>query len=95
MLEKRVVTMTIKKIYFDQILEGKKTVEYRDFKDYYIRKFEGLGPTHIRLHYLGDKMLEAKVANIRVIKPPAFLRESGVDFGNRVFAIELKTPKLL
>lgn len=46
--------VSILKVYYDQIKEGTKTIEYREIKDYYTRKLivDGIAP--------GNGILKAK-----------------------------------
>lgn len=34
-----VLFLTIKRVWFDKIVSGEKTIEYRDFKEYYHKRF--------------------------------------------------------
>ena len=90
MQETRIVTLRIKRVYFDKILSGEKRVEYRHFKDYYVKMFEGYEPTVLRLHYQQGPMLQVGIKSIKVIPTPERLLNSPLSFGRVVFAISLK-----
>lgn len=36
-----ILHLTLKRLYFDQIASGEKTIEYRDYKDYWRVRLEG------------------------------------------------------
>lgn len=89
-----IVTLRIKKVYFDAIANGEKTVEYRSVKPFY-RNLADPSLTHVMLHYQKAPRLLCDVVKVRKIKCPKFLRESGIDFTDRVYAIHLANPRRL
>lgn len=89
-----IFTLTIKKVFFDQIKTGEKTTEYRSVSPYYIKCFEK-NPTHLKLHYQGGVFLLVKITSIKIIETPDFLKQSGIPFSKTVFAINLKDPQII
>lgn len=87
-MDKKNITLRIKKVYFDQILRGEKRVEYRDAKPYYDRMFKERPHTLI-LHYQRAERIFAQVKRIRKIRTPKRLLLSKIKFGEYVYAIEL------
>lgn len=84
----KIVTLTIKKKYYNEILQGTKRTEYRSLKEYYIKMFMQK-PNYLRLHYQGGNMLQARVVDVKIVPTPEHLKTSGIDFGDKVFAISL------
>lgn len=84
----RVVTLRIKKKYFDLIAKGKKNHEFRDAKPYYDRLFSKPVDA-LKLHYQGGVFLEVDV--IRIDKTPRHphLENSDCQFGREVYQITL------
>lgn len=97
----RTLTLRIKRIYFDQILSGEKTVEYRDAKPFYDRMLnqDTKAPiTKLRLHYQRERMLECDVAGVALVPTPDWfkLEDDGIEFGANTYAIHgLKNAKLI
>lgn len=72
-------TLRIKKIYFDRILAGEKTSEYRADSDYYRSIFRDLkAPFNLRLHYQGGVFLDVKVKSLRKIRRPERIKPENV-----------------
>ncbi len=85
------VTLRIKKIYFDKILEGAKRIEYRHYREYYLSIFSSKKKiSKLRLHYQSGKMLEIGVQSIKVRPTPEHLFNSPLKFGRIIFEIKLK-----
>jgi ASC-1-like (ASCH) protein len=82
------LTLRIKKKYFDLILSGEKTIEYRDFKPYYQRIFQKKYD-YLRLHYQSSRSLIIKIEGVRKIKTPKFILATGIEFSNHCYAIKL------
>lgn len=97
----RTLTLRIKRVYFDQILSGEKTVEYRDVKPFYerlLQKPNAAPITKLRLHYQRKRMLECDVGGIANVPTPEWfkLEDDGIEFGPRTFAIHgLKNARLI
>lgn len=83
----RSVTLRIKKVYFDQIASGEKKTEYRSYKDFYTRIFEGFEIKRLVLHYQSSRRVVAEVKRIDLIPRPSFL--DAASFTSKVFAIRL------
>lgn len=89
------VTLRIKKTYFDRILRGEKTVEYRDAKPFYDRLFSGRRVKTLILHYQSSRQLAVDVVSVRKVRTPKRLKESAIPFGSKVYAIKLGRSRLL
>lgn len=91
------ITLRIKKKYFDLILDGQKTIEYRAQKFYYTRMFQrGDDIKTLTLHYQSPRKLRADVVSIRLIETPLWILEDGsFDIGPFCYAIALINPKLI
>lgn len=91
------VTLRIKRRYFDEILSGAKSVEYRDARPFYDRTFAET-PATLTLHYQRERVLRADVVSVSRIPRPAFFsledaEETGQ--GTHVYAIVLRSPRLI
>ncbi len=86
----RSISLRIKKIYFDRILEGTKKVEYRACKDFYTRMLdETEGPIkRLVLHYQSARRLIVKVKRIDLIETPGHLDRTLIPT-EQVYAIHL------
>ena len=90
-----IVTLRIKKIYFDQIFNLEKKIEYRNNTEFYQKLFNKEKKIKfLKLHYQGKRQLVAHVYRIRLIKRPKFLENSKVITTNKVFAIELRSVRM-
>lgn len=89
-----VLTLRIKKKYFDQILDGSKKYEYRADKPFY-SKLETTNYTHVLLHYQGTRQVMCSIVKIEKIKNPLTGAELELVPSKWVYRIELKNPKLL
>ncbi len=67
MNEKKLLTLRIKKIYFNKILSGEKICEYREKKLFYDRIFRK-EYEYMKLHYQGKEKIIVKLKQIKVIK---------------------------
>lgn len=92
---KMTMTLRIKKVYFDQILSGEKTIEYRDVKPFYVRIFSNHEIKQLKLHYQSSRQMTVEVVKITQIKTPRFLLDTGIPFSSKVFEIKLTNPKLI
>lgn len=86
---KKILSLRIKKIYFDQIKSGEKTTEYRSDSDFYrVRLMNENPPTEVVL-CCGRSILRRKIKKIELIKKPQFLESFDFLKGKNVFAIHL------
>ena len=92
-----ILTLTIKKQYFDLINDGSKVVEIRKDSDYYRRLLwrEANAPKYLILHYQSIQKLVCAVENIALINNyfdprPEFLGTDKV-FEIRIRKIEVST----
>jgi ASC-1-like (ASCH) protein len=88
-LDGRVVTLRIKRKYFDAIKSGEKTAEYRDGKDFYVSLFEGPRVKFLKLHYQGRETLVVRVKSIRLIARPKRFVDSPMFSTKKIFKISL------
>ena len=84
-----VFRLRIKRIFYEQILAGHKVKEYRSVKPHYAG-LDRPGLTHIKLDYQGPCSLLCKIIQIKKIRRPRFLTESGIEFTAWVFEITIK-----
>ena len=84
------VVLRIKKKYLEQIRDGQKTIEYRDFKPFYKKMFQGRTIDQIRFHYQSNVSLVCTVEQIKVVRTPKTCRDSNIPFSSRVFAIHVR-----
>jgi len=92
------VTLRIKRVYFDQILNGSKKVEYRAVKPFYERLFRDVSSIKtLTLHYQQERKLIADIVSIkRMPLPKEFDNDPDrFDFGNECFAIRVKNVRLI
>jgi len=82
------ITLLIKKKYFNQILNEEKKEEFRSVKPFYEKMFIK-EPKTLKLHYQGNENLIVEVLNIEKIKTPEELLNSDIQFPDKVFRIKL------
>lgn len=99
--KKDVLYLTIKKVFFDQIISGDKTEEYRDPTDYWIRRLmyvdkndnvTGFKPfKYVRLCVGYNKDREEALVEIKSIKLFEFVKDipAGFEKGDTMFTIAL------
>lgn len=88
------VSMSIKRKYFDAILDGTKRIEYREVKPFWARRLEKHHVTMLRLTAGYSKRapsLIVGVDRIEKIKSPPTIK----NLGPQVYAIHLGTPDLI
>jgi hypothetical protein len=91
-------TLRIKRVYFDQILSGEKSIEYRDVKPFYERMFErNASIKTLTLHYQrGRKLICDVIAVHRMPTPDWFADENdGIVFGPETYAIHVRNARLI
>lgn len=62
-----ILTLSIKKIYFDRILNGEKIYEYREKKPYFDRIFGSRKIDFLELHYFKEEKLIIEVLDVEII----------------------------
>lgn len=90
------ITLRIKRVYFDAIERGEKSVEYRDVKPYYDRLLTRPGITKLKLHYQQGPILLCDVVGIiKHRRPDTVEWRNDPDLGNftHVYAIMLRNPR--
>ena len=82
-------TLRIKKVFFDQILAGEKTYEYRSGTPYY-QKFFDADISALKLHYQYDRRhLIVAVHDIELIDKPEHLQSSPYLSTDQIYKITL------
>jgi hypothetical protein len=92
-LDKDILFLTIKKKWFDKILSGEKTIEYREVKNYYINKFKK-DYKKILLQAGYSKQSPRLMADILEIRIETAYIPNEL-FNNQYFCIYLQNPKLI
>lgn len=69
----RILHLTLKKKWFDQIAKGTKTIEYRENKPYWVIRLEG--KCYDEIHFRNGYRKQAPFMRVEFIKtvPPQFL----------------------
>lgn len=90
------ITLRIKRVYFDLIASGEKTIEYRDAKPYYDKMLSRKGITQLKLHYQQKRQMLCEVKRIRKIRTPKseYTSDPDVPFSEYVYAIHVASPKV-
>lgn len=89
------INLRIKKIYFDQILSGEKTSEYRRDDPYFQKMLFKKHYKTITFHYQIEKRLQCDILQIKKIKNPLLKQKLPFLMTKMVFEIRLKNPRLL
>lgn len=80
------LTLTIKRKYFEQILNGFKTIEYREYKPYYYSRIPGSTSLFLINGYSKNApRLKAKITKINLI----------IKNNKIYYAIHLKNPEIV
>ena len=87
-MKQHVVTLRIKKCYFDAIKLGTKTSEFRSVTPFYERMFRK-HPSVLKLHYQSRDLLFVSVKNIKIISCPERLKSDEISFTENIYEIEL------
>lgn len=82
------VCLRIKKVYFDAILSGQKTVEWRNGNAFYKRLLAN-NPTILKLHYQKPPKLLVEIKKISLVRKPTEFGNSKMLTTARVYRIEL------
>lgn len=88
-----VLTLRIKKKYFDQIASGQKTVEYRANKKFY-KKLSVITYSHVIFHYQSKPKLICEITKIELIKNFLTGAELKIVPTKRIYAIHMRNPKI-
>jgi ASC-1-like (ASCH) protein len=83
------LTLTLKKVYFDEIARGEKTIEYRKISPYYTRLFVRTYDS-VTFHYYRKETLKCKITKIEKIPNP--FPDSTYLVGSEIYAIHLTCP---
>lgn len=94
-MEKKVLTLTIKKQWFDMIVSGEKTEDYRVIKTYWMNRFlqhakEFTHALFINGHRKDSPRIEKEIESITIGKPKKGLCPNEW-LGTYFFVIKLKT----
>jgi hypothetical protein len=85
-------SLSIKRVHFESILDGRKRFEYRSKTAFYESLFRRK-PERIRLHYYKRRMLMVDVVQIRTVAASQRLIDLG--FTPEVFEIEVRNPRII
>lgn len=91
----KTITLTLKKIYFEQILAGQKIYEYRSDSPFFRARFEHKKYTKIVFHYYKRERLECDVIKVDKVPNPFLNDDLSFLTTSKVFRIHLKNPKLI
>jgi hypothetical protein len=86
------ITLRIKRRYFDEILAGTKTVEYRDAKPFYDKMLTRAGIKYLKLHYQQPRQLLCEVRGIIKQRTPdtdEFRGDPSMPFSEWMYCIML------
>lgn len=94
---KRTITLTITKKYFDLILSGEKTTEYRKYIPHYAKKFDPANGeiSSIIFHYRCGVYMYCIVKQIDLIERPPELANSPFITTSKCFAIRISSARLM
>lgn len=84
---KRTLFLTIKKVWLDKILSGEKNIEYREYKEYYHKKFCNVHYDEILLQAGYSKNSPRLQATIKEIK-------IGTHKSNELFGFEINVYEI-
>jgi len=83
-----IAVITINKLYYDQIKNGLKKIDYRNNSLYYQRLFSK-NINKIKFHYYKPEYIIKNVLLIELINIPEFLKNSACLKTDKVWAIHL------
>lgn len=93
---KTTLFLTIKRYWFDKILSGEKTIEYREYKDYYHKKFCNTNYKDIVLQAGYSKTAPRLKARIKMVDVDSIDCKTDLFSGNMdVYCIHLGNPKII
>lgn len=93
--DETILTLPIQKIYFDEILAGRKTVEYRNVTQRMTSMLFKVEKRILKVHYYRPGLaVFADIARIVKIPTPDWIRELEIEFGAETYAIHIKRPRL-
>lgn len=85
--------LTIKKLYFEQILSGEKKIEYRKNSAFFQTRLKKK-PNKLFLICGPKRMAIAEITMVKLIDKPDFLKDFDFLPTPKVFAIHIKNPKM-
>lgn len=89
----RPLNLTLKRQYFEEILAGTKTIEYRICTPYYDEKFNSQRQWGtVEFHYYTSRKLVCDVLKVEKIPKPEHLQDSVYLKGTHCWAIHLANP---
>jgi ASC-1-like (ASCH) protein len=91
-LQKRQLTLRIKRVYFEQIRSGEKKFELRADNDYYKRRFTGQSYDTLMLHYQKEQRLYCDIVSISKVTTPANIPKDVVPT-KTCWKIDVKNPR--
>lgn len=88
-----ILFLIIKKHWFNEILKGNKTIEYREYKEYYHNKFsKNYSKIILQVGYYKNSLrLEAEIIKIDISENNVF--NDLFNEQKKVYRIHLKNPK--
>ena len=90
---KVILTLRIKRVYFNSIVENVKKYEIRRHSNFY-QSFFNKKPDYIIFHYQSQEKIIVKVNNVRLVKTSKKLREmKDMNFGDKVYRVNLEYLK--
>lgn len=88
------ITLTLKKVFFQQVAKGEKTIEYRVPNPYYERMF-ATNPKRVMFHFYRAECLICDIEKIELIPKPEHLATAEYLRGHdQCWAIHLANPIL-
>lgn len=80
-VKSRSLSFRIRKLYFDAIVSGEKTTEFRPASDYWRTRIEGKGiegePPWIAVFICGKRIHRREITLIQLIDTPSWFSEQG------------------
>lgn len=83
------LTLRIKKYYFNEILQQRKTIEFRSDTEFYRRKFINNKYKTLTLHYQKSSRLVVEIKDIKLKIKPKYLANSPYVTTNKCWFIYL------
>ena len=73
----KAVSLRVRKRYFDDIVSGKKQVEYRKCSLYWLRRFIVDDPPEVAVFVCGKRVHRRKIVEVKLVRTPANFSEQG------------------
>ena len=67
----------IRKIYFDAIVSGEKTVEFRPHSEFWMKRIDGKEEVDTAIFICGKRVHRRQIVQIELVKTPAWFSEQG------------------